>query len=751
MKKKTVSLILALIIALCALPFSVNAEASASLYKVYGNGMVFRRDTPVTVAGTSKPGAEISFEIRDKSGQAVASGECTAESDGKFVATSDNGVHASYDDYTLTLYAEGEKAQELSGVRFGAVWIASGQSNMQMPLVGSRRGLEMMEKGETGSDNVRFLEVSGLIPQNGNYEIIPAEPQEDVESASWVSCADGTKLYNLSAVAFFFARDLQKSLDMPLGVLSTALGGSSIYTWLSRSSIDNDPVVKGDLEKRNAYIPLDKWKEDKINSYVDMTSCFNNRMYALRHFSPEGMIWYQGESNVGLDKGLYSHAFDNMQKSYTELFGLTETLPIVYTTIADYCYNNSRPYMASRLNSQFGEMQISAPDTRALITINDIPLDYLKDIQTIHPIIKEPVGEKMARAALGKVYGKYDCSSAPVYKSSEIKDGKVYITFENAGDGLMIDGNNTLYGFSVSGKDGAFVEADAEIINKDTVCIYSDSVKKPVYAAYSYALDTRRANLSNSENGKTLFRAVPFTTADADNFDLKYIGTRDFASCDFLETWCFAGEDSAETKCWDVSSGSAEIALSSDKASGEAAISLKGSDSFAVRPVNSVTVENNKRKYSLSFERDLSKYGAVSVQLKNCGNKPISLDEIRIITSGVRWYSPAFIGEKGVGAKLPADGQWHTYTFDLQTLSANGQYGVIPRKGRAVGDIKDIEFVFSGNGDIDILMDDIRFEADHGQRADKPAFSFGALIRAISIDIKNIFGVMGDWLKSLKK
>ncbi len=216
---------------------------------------------------------------------------------------------------------------------------------------------------------------------------------------------------------------------------------------------------------------------------------------------------------VGLTDENYSDSFSLLQKSYTELFSCKNgLLPIVYTQLVSYNYGDNN-YFLNR-NIAFTDMQKEEKDSRAVVSVYDIPITYLKEVGYIHPESKKEVGERMTAAALGLVYGKSDTYTTATPKKTEIIDSNIYVTFENIGDTLTSNGE-VLEGFAICGADGIYVKANAEIINKDTVRIWSDSVKEPKSATYAYYLTNGNANLYSSLNGKALFPVCPFVTDKA--------------------------------------------------------------------------------------------------------------------------------------------------------------------------------------------------------------------------------------------
>ncbi|MBQ8026552.1 MAG: hypothetical protein IJ261_00380, partial [Clostridia bacterium] len=297
------------------------------------------------------------------------------------------------------------------------------------------------------------------------------------------------------------------------GILNSSLGGSSIASWLSREAIESDSLLKNAYIENGVYIERSDWDENNTNIYADMTANYNLRTHAYRNFRPSGMIWYQGETDLiyGWSHDTYAYSFDAMQQMYTDMFGFEDGFfPIIYTQIAAYHYPPN-DYVLPEWNINYTEIQNTLPDSRAMITLSDLPLTYIPELGVIHPQTKEPVGQRIAWAAQAMVYGKGNTHTAATLKASEVKDGSIYATFKNVGDGLTTN-SKILQGFAICGDNGIYVQAQAEIVSNDTVRIWSDEVSEPISATYAYDVSNMAANLFSSQNGEPLMPVSVFVT-----------------------------------------------------------------------------------------------------------------------------------------------------------------------------------------------------------------------------------------------
>lgn len=702
-------------------------QPQAELYSYYSNDMLFKQNDDAVFAGTAAAGTKINCTLYNSADTEIASAEAIASSDGTFSVyfTSPSG---SFEEYTIILTADGTVFETLTGVVFGELWLAGGQSNMQMSLMGSKTGYEMAVNNERGSDALRFFYIPYMGGNyNGDPTYMPATPLTDyTDTVGWYKGSD-VKVFELSAVAYYFAENLIKELNMPVGILNANLGGTSILTWLSRETIENDVQLLADCKSDNRYIPLNKWNEKNTNFSIDMTCCFNKIMAPLKNFRLSGMLWYQGESDISWEYGRYSRAFNALQKSYTEYFNFKNgLLPIVFTQLASYSYGDLT--VLQNKNIEFSEIQQQKPDSRALTTILDIPLDYTIDTHAIHPLCKEEVGNKMAYAAMGLVYDKYDTYTAATVKSTQINDNSIYVTFRDFGDKLSCDGDK-LNAFSICDSDGIYLPAKAEIVSADTIKVYSSAVTEPVSVAYAYSQTNINANLFASENGKKTLAVSPFVT------DLSvgthYWHNEAWASCDYDTFWhCHTNEYSGFYITW-KSINSAHSIESSSHDTGNALRVTNTSKEFSVQP-NFTYTENGKEKYFMDIDRDWSDYTALSFDVKVHSENAVKFNGLKLIINGALWVMPAVSATNKADCTIEADGKMHTVTLDLNKLLSYGNANLIKYKADKLTDIRSVEFIFTdtGDGNADISIDNISFTADNTDNENNNKMSFFDKIKA---------------------
>ncbi len=659
--------------------------------------MLFQHSKEAILAGTGKAGNIIKAELYQGK-KLIASGESTIGADGKFTV-SFMAPKGSYTEYIIILYENGKDIRVLKNIVFGELWLASGQSNMMYPLLQSVKGYEMWLNQVKLSKNLRVLMVPGYPEYKDEtaLTLLPKDAQEDITDAVWVT-GENEYVYNMSAVAYFFAEQLMKKLDMPVGILNSSLGGSSIASWLSRETCESDKELTAYLADKGQYVTADKWKENNQNVYTSVTANYNQKIHPLRHFRPTGMLWYQGETDIGWEAEMYGKAFDLMQSSYSKLFGFEngEQLPIIYTQLAPYHYGTDT--ILPERNIYYTDMQQKNADSRAVISIHDLPLVYFPAAGIIHPASKETVGHRMFFAAEGLVYGERETYTAPTIKSTEIKGGAVYVTFNNIGDGIKVYGKK-IHGFAICGKSGVYVEAEAEIVSADTVKVWSESVKEPKSASYAYCTSSMRANLYATEKGFFALPLSPFVTDK--NYMTKTWVDIPWTDCESEKTWFnlrdpFGGfYDSWQAE-------NANLAYTEDY------LNIKSDGNFTLRPTISFS-DGEETNFCEDAQRDWSHYGKLTFSLRNNGKEDVIFDSLRLYRETFMWYSPEANESHESSVIIPADGEWHEITLDLNSLYLYANECGIVSPNNMIKYLQNIEFVFTSNGNADVDIDNIRF------------------------------------------
>ena len=500
--------------------FAGPVGAEVRLPHVLGDHMVLQRAMPLPIWGWAESGEEVKVTLGRHSVSAVA-GE-----DGRWMvrlpAMEAGGPHE--------LIVEGRSVVKLTDVLIGEVWLCSGQSNMEMGVGVVMNGAE--EAATADYPRIRFLE----IPRN------PAgEPVDDV-NAEWQVCSPetiGGWWGGLSAVGYFFGRELHRELNVPIGLIDSSWGGTLIGPWTPPcgfAAVEPLQHVVSDIEqKANAYKgkdlpdklveieewiagtrkalaagdrlpPCPNWPRHPLQSEREPTGLYNGMIRPLVPFAVRGVIWYQGESNVTPDDGmLYYEKMKALIGGWREVWG-QGAFPFYYVQLAPFEYTMWYPEMTPQQMPRIWEAQLAAlaiPNTGMAVTVD------VGDSRDIHPKNKQEVGRRLSLWALAGTYGRRGLvCSGPLYKSMSVEGAAVRVQFDHVGGGLTTRDGNPPNWFEIAGADGRFVKAEAKI-DGDTIVVRGEAVAEPVTVRFAWhTVPDPLPNLINEEG----LPASPFHT-----------------------------------------------------------------------------------------------------------------------------------------------------------------------------------------------------------------------------------------------
>jgi sialate O-acetylesterase len=475
-----------------------------------------------------------------------------------------DALPASAEPRELTMSGKDSNVK-ISDVLVGDVWLAGGQSNMGFPLFAAHNAKEELPKA--GDKALRFFRVKTKTA---------AEPQGDC-SGNWeVSASDTAK--NFSGVAYFFAREIRRDQKVPVGVLQAPWGGTDIETWISLAGLKENPALTNPLARWEKALAdynkiladptsvkdyekdLQLWQKEvqptfdvamkKYNADKDAgkevgpkpqperpepsnpdpmgmpspsrrpstpTVNFNGMIAPLAPYAVRGVIWYQGEANGsrGLEyRDLFPRLIEDWRNQWIKSGG--GDFPFLFVQLP--CNGKDTIPVAESGWPWLREAQLltlqNVPRTGMAVTID------IGDPNNVHPTDKIDVGHRLALVAKKLVYGESVVAAGPLFKTMELKDGKIRVQFTETGSGLIIGQQpwcargvtpfpkDKLIGFFLAGEDKKWIEADATIAG-DSVVLSSAQVPKPVAVRYGWA-NSPRCNLYNQEG----LPASPFRTDD---------------------------------------------------------------------------------------------------------------------------------------------------------------------------------------------------------------------------------------------
>lgn len=456
------------LILLAALLLSVSAFAKLELRQPCSDGMVLQQQTSAVVWGKADPGQRVtvvpSWDRRKYAAQADADG---------FWQVSVQTPAASYTPYAIQISA-GRERLTISDVLVGEVWFASGQSNMEMPIRGFGgcpvEGAADVITAAPMRDRIRMFKV----PRARSYE-----PLAEIEGAWWR--ADATTVSEMSATGYFFARKLNETLDVPVGILFSAYGGSKVESWLPREIVETYPDIPTDSASVEA-LPYE---------YYSPYMMYNAMVVPVKGYTIKGFIWYQGCSNVGFD-ATYSERLQKMVSVWRADWGDTDArLPFYQVEIAPYRYGDG-PEGALLRRAQHDAAK-RMPNGGIAVT-NDLVYSY--EIDQIHPARKREVGERLAYLALHRDYGldRVACCSPEAVRAfkapagPKTEPGLVFVELAECPDGL--DRSVEIEGLEIAGADGVMYPVREARIFGHFMMVRSDSVPEPRVLRYGWGCFT---------------------------------------------------------------------------------------------------------------------------------------------------------------------------------------------------------------------------------------------------------------------
>jgi sialate O-acetylesterase len=455
---KTKALLLLLFSAL----FISGANCEIRLPAVIGNHMVLQQKTKTNLWGWADTGKDVSIRCSWNN----ITYKTKAGNDGKWIleltAPSAGGP------YDIVI-SDGKEIK-ISNVMVGEVWLCSGQSNMDLPVSGFGNGeyVEYAQEFITQACPSRPLR---MIQLEREYSVTPLDDCK----AEWMT-NNPESVGQISATAYFFANYVQKTLNVPVGIIVTSWGGSSIETWI------DEPTLKKTFPDMDFSI-LKNENEYKKMPIQTPTLLFNAMIMPLKNYAVKGVIWYQGESNI-VNYWKYPALQKAMAGLWRELFNNPE-MPYYFTQIAPYCYSGAdNRESAFQQEAQFRSMN-EIENSGMIVTVD------IGDELSIHPQKKREVGERLAYWALGNTYGLPVKYKSPYYKSMETEEGKIIVYFEECDKGLHNGPGRTapITGFEIAGNDRVFHPAEAKILNNKgarAIEVSHPDVKNPVAVRYCF-------------------------------------------------------------------------------------------------------------------------------------------------------------------------------------------------------------------------------------------------------------------------
>lgn len=443
-----------------------SAPADVRLPRLFTDGMVLQRDTQFPVWGWADKGERITVEVG--SNRRVT----TADSSGRWVLTMPP-LRASAEPMTLAVH--GRNRVEVHDVLVGEVWVCSGQSNMEWPVSATKDA--EVEIASARDAAIRMFTVA---------RAASASPADDCEG-SWQKCSPDT-VGRFSAVGYFFARELRRALGVPVGMINTSWGGTPAEAWTPLREIERSTELQPLVPRAS---------DPAVSPGARPAHLFNGMVAPLIPYRIRGVIWYQGESNVGR-AWQYRTLFPTMIQGWRKAWGRGD-FAFYYVQIAPYRYN--APEACAELR-EAQALALRLRNTGMVVTMD------IGDVNDIHPRNKQEVGRRLALWALARDYGKSVTFSGPLFEKMTVVGREARIGFRYAEKGLSTSDGKAPSHFQIAGEDRKFVPAHARIEGREVV-VWSEEVEHPVAVRYAWS-DIATPNLVNGDG----LPASPFRTDD---------------------------------------------------------------------------------------------------------------------------------------------------------------------------------------------------------------------------------------------
>jgi sialate O-acetylesterase len=474
------------------------AHAALRLPAVITDHMVLQQQVSDPIWGWDTPGTKITVTFAGRTYHTVTG------DDGKWRV---NLAPLPANGTPQTLTVAGSTEWAVQDVLIGEVWVCSGQSNMEM-------GIGMVTNAAREIANANYLHVRLLMVANR----WTPQPQDDLEG-TWKICSPKTIAEGgwngFSATAYFFGRDIHTNLRVPVGLIEPDWGGTRIESWTAPEGFAQAPELENEYEKVELGDPRTAVHQQRLGEFLDRTSdwmnsarraltnhalvppmpaypvelqpphdvqnataLYNGMIYPVHPYGIRGVIWYQGEANVG-EGMLYAGRMKALVGGWRQVWN-EGAFPFYFVQIAPYNYGNHPQELPELWEAQTAAAR-EIPNT-GMAVINDIG-----NLRDIHPKNKQEVGRRLALIALAQTYGQTNLVfSGPTFKDFAVEGDKLRVHFENADGGLFSRDDQPLNGFEIVDADGGgFVKADAAI-DGSSVVLSAPGVEHPVAMRFAW-------------------------------------------------------------------------------------------------------------------------------------------------------------------------------------------------------------------------------------------------------------------------
>jgi len=441
-------------------PDNENIVRELSLPEIFSDNMVLQQNSEVIVWGEADPNDTIIVKGTWNSQEVKTLTDINSK--WKVILKTPAADNKPYQ-----LIVKGKQTKIFNNVLLGEVWLCSGQSNMAFQTSGTLNAKEELKMADY--NNIRLLN----IPQRE-----AKEPQKNV-NASWNICTP-ENVKSFSAVAYFFGKELNQKLSVPVGLINASMGCSHIEQWINKEEFQEAPddLIKDEFQK----VPDELVFSEGHNADCDfhgISNYYNGMIAPITPYAIKGVIWYQGESNRFYPAN-YLRLQQIMVNQWRKLF--SKDLSFYLVQIAPFKYQGQQEIGAVLVRE--AQLQMSQYPGCGMVVTTDIG-----NPDDIHPTNKQEVGRRLSLLALTNDYHKKGMvCSGPIYRYYEKINNKIEIHFDYANGGLTFK-EESLPEIFIAGNDRVFKAAKAKICKNDksVLVVWSDEVIDPIAVRYGFS------------------------------------------------------------------------------------------------------------------------------------------------------------------------------------------------------------------------------------------------------------------------
>lgn len=444
---------------------------------IFADSMALQQNAVVPVWGKAEPGTTITLTTSwdEQRLHSVAADDSTF----RFEVKTPAYAQIPYGD--ITLQESKHQPLTLHHILFAEVWLAGGQSNMEMPMRGFLgQPVEgayeaILHSGE--GYPVRFFFTPRQLANRPIFE----------GKGRWYTASPNTT-HRASAIGYLFARELSRAIGAPVAIVESTWGGTRVQPWMPEEQYVQTRC-SDEKDYRAQLAELSYQAGAELNACPIPTSMYNAMIHPIAGFAIRGLLWYQGETNIYFHPETYSRCFSAMVEGWRKVWNRGDW-PVYFVQIAPFYYGEGTT--AALLREQQDKALGLIPNSQMVVTLD------IGDSACIHPVNKLAVAQRLTGLALRGVYGHTSLwAQSPRLEKAVAEGSKVQLFFDDAP--LWIYARGKVRDLEIAGEDGVFYPAAYELTHRKMI-VWSEYVAEPHSVRYAYRNYTQ-GTLFSTVNG----------------------------------------------------------------------------------------------------------------------------------------------------------------------------------------------------------------------------------------------------------